>query len=110
MSEKTLSKYAVIFDDGCSGWTKDRYTNLMFVKCRESYCNDLLKSRGIVFLNDVYKMLGFEITQAGQVVGWHYSEENPIGDNKVIFDMQGSDNSIAIDFNVDGNVINYLKD
>lgn len=81
-----------------------------FLKHEERYANDLLKLRGTIFLNDVYEMLGFERTKAGQVVGWHYSKDNPIGDNEVIFGVQGSYNSIAIDFNVDGIVINYLKD
>ena len=107
---ETLSKYAVLFDKENVNWSNNMSLNWMFLRSTEQYFTDLLKSRGIVFLNDVYKMLGFEITQAGQVVGWHYSEENPIGDNEVIFGVQGSDNSIAIDFNVDGNVINYLKD
>ena len=107
---ETLSKYAVLFDKENVNWSNNMSLNWMFLRSTEQYFTDLLKSRGIVFLNDVYKMLGFEITQTGQVVGWHYSEENPIGDNKVIFSVQGSDNSIAIDFNVDGNVINYLKD
>ena len=107
---ETLSKYAVLFDKENVNWSNDMSLNWMFLRCTEQYATDLLKSRGIVFLNDVYKMLGFEITQTGQVVGWHYSEENPIGDDKVIFSVQESDNSFAIDFNVDGNVINYLKD
>lgn len=107
---ETLSKYAVLFDKENVNWSNDMSLNWMFLRYTEQYATDLLKSRGIVFLNDVYKMLGFEITQAGQVVGWHYSEENPIGDNKVIFSVQESNNSFAIDFNVDGNVINYLKD
>lgn len=107
---KTLSKYAVLFDSTNVNWDRDMSINWMFLKCQERYADDLLKRRGIIFLNEVYEMLGFEKTQTGQVVGWHYAKENPIGDNEVIFSVQGSDNSIAIDFNVDGSVINYLKD
>lgn len=107
---KTLSKYAVLFDDTNANWDSNMSFNWMFLKRIEHYANDLLKLRGTVFLNDVYEMLGFERTQTGQVVGWHYSKENPIGDNEIIFGVQGSDNSITIDFNVDGSVINYLKD
>ena len=107
---KTLSKYAVLFDSTNVNWSNDMSSNWLFLKCTETYANDLLKSRGTIFLNDVYGMLGFERTQTGQVVGWHYAKENPIGDNEVIFGVQGSDNSITIDFNVDGSVINYLKD
>ena len=105
---ETLSKYAVLFDKENVNWSNNMSLNWMFLRSTEQYFTDLLKSRGIVFLNDVYKMLGFEITQAGQVIGWHYSEENPIGDNKVIFGMQGYDNSIAIDFNVDGVIYDLI--
>lgn len=109
MSEKTLSKYAVIFDDGCSGWTKDRYTNLMFVKCRESYCNDLLKSRGWLFLRDVYEMLGIQVTKESCLVGWIFEQNNQHGDNFVEFNIIESDGpNITLDFNVDGCIINRL--
>lgn len=108
---KTLSKYAVLFDGTNVNWSDDMPSNWMFLKCTETYANDLLKSRGTIFLNEVYEMLGFERTQTGQVVGWHYSKENPIGDNMVKFDLHGVEKgSIEIDFNVDGSVINYLKD
>lgn len=107
---KILSKYAVLFDKSNANWSSNMSCNWMFLKQTETYANDLLKLGGTIFLNDIYKMLGFERTQTGQVVGWHYSKENPIGDNEVIFNVYGSDNSITIDFNVDGSVIKYLKD
>ena len=109
MSKKTLSKYAVIFDDRCSGWTKDRDANLIFVKCQESYCNDLLKSRGWLFLRDVYEMLGVQVTKESCLVGWIFEENNKIGDNFVKFDIHEADNSnFFVDFNVDGNIIDRL--
>lgn len=107
---KTLSKYAVLFDEANVNWSNNMSFNWMFLKRTETYANDLLKLRGTIFLNDIYETLGFERTQTGQVVGWHYSKENPIGDNEVIFSVWGSDNNITIDFNVDGSVIKYLKD
>lgn len=107
---KTLSKYAVLFDSTNVNWDRNMSGNQMFLKCQERYADDLLKFRGTIFLNDVYEMLGFERTQTGQVVGWHYSKENPIGDNKIIFDLHEGKDGIEIDFNVDGSVIKYLKD
>jgi hypothetical protein len=108
---KTLSKYARLFDNTNVNWNANVLDSRRFLKCVERYANDLLKRRGTIFLNDIYEMLGFERTQTGQVVGWHYSKENPIGDNMVKFDLHGGKKgSIEIDFNVDGSVINYLKD
>lgn len=106
---KTLSKYATIFDNCCTGWTKDKDHNLMFLKIQENYANELLKSRGWLFLRDVYQMLGIPITKESCIVGWIYEENNQIGDNFVIFDIQVDDSpNIVLDFNVDGSIIERL--
>ena len=69
-----------------------------------------------MFLNEVYDMLGIPKSKAGQVVGWVYDEENPVGDNYVdfgIYDLSkervrrfvnGDERNILLDFNVDGNI------
>ena len=114
------SDYARFFDDGCTGWTKDPEFNLMFLKDQQRYANDLFKSKGHLFLNEVYDMLGIPRTQAGQVVGWIYDEKNPIGDNFIdfgIYDIaderkrsfvNGYDRTILLDFNVDGNILEMI--
>ena len=114
------SSYARFFDDGCTGWTKDPEYNLMFLKNQQRYANDLLKSRGHLFLNEVYDMLGIPRTKAGQVVGWIYDEEYPNGDNFVdfgIYDLynekardfvNGYEKTILLDFNVDGDIMNLI--
>ena len=114
------STYARFFDDGCTGWTKDPEYNLMFLKNQQRYANDLLKSRGHLFLNEVYDMLGIPRTKAGQVVGWIYDEEYPNGDNFVdfgIYDLynekardfvNGYERTILLDFNVDGYIMNLI--
>lgn len=110
------SEYARFFDDGCTGWEKDAEINLMFLRSQQQYANDLLRSRGRLFLNEVYRMLGIPETKAGQVVGWVYDEEHPIGDNYVdfgIYDLNkpknrdfvnGYERTVLLDFNVDGNI------
>lgn len=114
------STYARFFDDGCTGWTKDPEYNLMFLKNQQRYANDLLKSRGHLFLNEVYDTLGIPRTKAGQVVGWIYDEEYPNGDNFVdfgIYDLynekardfvNGYEKTILLDFNVDGDIMNLI--
>lgn len=112
------SEYARFFDDGCKGWEKNAEYNLMFLRATQNYANDLLRSRGYLFLNDVYDMLGIDRTKAGQIVGWVYDPDNPDhnGDNYVdfgIYDMRkpkardfvnGYERVILLDFNVDGNI------
>lgn len=116
----TLSPYAKVFDEGCAGWTKDPEYNRMTVKKIESWANQKLKTQGYLFLNDVYDALGFPLTKAGHVVGWIYDEKNPIGDNYVDFGMynfnhqaninfvNGYERNIVLDFNVDGNIYEYV--
>lgn len=108
-----VSQYARIFDDSCVGWTKDPEYNMHFLKSQQDYCNDKLKAKGHLFLNEVYDILGIPRTKAGAVVGWVYDEKNPIGDNFVDFglfdtnDERNSDfingykNTAILDFNVD---------
>ena len=110
------SDYARFFDESCAAWKNDPEYNLMFLKAQQQYANDLLKSRGRLFLNEVYRMLGIDESKAGQVVGWIYDPECPVGDNFVdfgIYDMSkervrafvnGYESNILLDFNVDGNI------
>ena len=114
------SDYARFFDDGCNGWSKDPEFNLMFLKQQQSYANDLLKTRGYLFLNEVYDLLGIQRTKAGNIVGWIYDEKNPVGDNFVdfgIYDINrpknrdfvnGYERTIILDFNVDGDILSLM--
>lgn len=107
------SIYARFFDEGSSSWSREPEYNLIFLKCQQNYANDLLHSRGHVFLNEVYDMLGIPRSKAGAVVGWLLSAEGET-DNFVnfgVFDgtserardfVNGSEGSILLDFNVDG--------
>lgn len=110
----TYSEYARFFDEACTGWDKNPEYNLMFLRNQQRYANDLLIARGHLFLNEVYDMLGIPRTTAGQVVGWIYNKDNPVGDNFVdfgIYDVSkeaarnfvnGYERTILLDFNVDG--------
>ena len=116
------SVYAKCFDESCAGWSKDPEFNLMFIRRQQDYANEVLTKRGYIFLNEVYKMLGFQATKAGQIVGWFYDPENPdhIGDNYVdfgIYDVHkeknrdfvnGYERCIWLDFNVDGNILDLI--
>lgn len=114
------SDYAKIYDSGNTGWCKDPETNLMVLRRMEDYANDKLKEKGHLFLNEVYDMLGFPRTRAGQEVGWIYDEKEPVGDNYVDFGIydfakpknadfvNGYERSIVLDFNVDGPILDMI--
>lgn len=114
------SEYARFFDDGCKGWEKDAEFNLMFLRQVQEQANKKLKRYGHLFLNDVYSMLGIPKSKAGQIVGWIYDEEHPIGDNFIdfgIYDVHnekardfvnGYERTILLDFNVDGPILEYI--
>ena len=111
------SEYARCFDETCIGWTRDPEYNMMFVTQIQNWANDRLQSKGYLYLNEVYEMLGFQRTKAGQVVGWLYNGD---GDNYVDFGIfnikdkqkrrfvNGYEKSIWLDFNVDGNILNKM--
>lgn len=115
------SEYARFFDDGCRNWEKNSEYNLMFLKQAQNWANERLKSRGHLYLNEVYEYLGIPMTKAGHEVGWVYdTSENPIGDNFVdfgIYDLynerarafvNGYERTILLDFNVDGVISDLL--
>jgi Family of unknown function (DUF6353) len=115
------SIYARFFDSYSSSWNKEPEYNLVFLKCQQNYANDLLRSRGHVFLNEVYDMLGIPRSKAGAVVGWLLSP-NGNTDNFVnfgVFDgreqvardfVNGLEGAILLDFNVDGIIYDKLEE
>lgn len=120
VSPDAASIYARFFDPCCPSWSKEPEYNLLFIKCQQSYANDLLRSRGHVFLNEVYDQLGIERSRAGAVVGWiiGYGEDS---DNYIDFGLfddnqqarnfvNGREGSILLDFNVDGVIFDKLVD
>jgi hypothetical protein len=111
------SCYARFFDETCSQWQKTPEYNFVFLKAQQNYLNDLLTSRGHVFLNEVYENLGLQHSQAGALVGWIKDGDGDgfidfgifNGDNeaKVSF-VNGYERSILLDFNVDGVIYDQI--
>lgn len=106
---KTMSKYAVKYDENCAVWEDDKNYNLMFLHRIESYCNEMLLVRGYLFLRDVYERMGIPVTRDSCCVGWIFEQNNKIGDNYVEFDIQEDDDgNIFVDFNVDGDILDRI--
>ena len=116
------SPYAQFYDVGNPLWVDELSARLLFLNAQQQYANDLLKSRGYLYLNEVYENLGLNKTKAGQVVGWIYDpEHNDVGDNYVDFGIynvnrrncidfvNGDCEAILLDFNVDGNIWEKIR-
>lgn len=111
VGDEEHSMYARFFDQTSANFNRDPEMNLLFLRAQQNYFNDLLKTRGHVFLNEVYEGLDLDHTRAGSVVGWVVSRD---GDNYIDFGIwegnsqaardfvNGREGAILLDFNVDG--------
>lgn len=114
--DEAPSQYARFFDPFSSEWSKEAEYNFTFLRAQQNWFNDLLKMKGYVMLNDVYERLGLTATSAGSVVGWVLDGEGDSyvdfgifrGDQSAIDFVNGRENSILLDFNVDGIVYDKL--
>ena len=117
------SQYARFFDEANINWDKSPEQNMYFLKMVQNQMNDKLKARGHVFLNEVYDALGFDRSEAGQLVGWVWNNDNTAmdaGDGYIdfgIFDgndcakrafVNGDERSILLDFNIDGMIYDLI--
>lgn len=117
-----ISPYARIYDESTSKeWQRETDYNLAKIRAEQNYLNDRLMARGYVFLNEAYRRLGLEESEAGQIVGWKWDSD---GDNHIDFGLfKGTDvnevydvvalsnahNAYLLDFNVDGPILSALK-
>ena len=114
----TYSDFARFFDVGCTGWEDDPEYNLMYVKHQQEFANDLLHSRGYLFLNEVYDMFGIPRTKAGQIVGWLSDGHDGFvdfgiftrKDEETVAFVNGFEKTILLDFNVDGVIYDKIED
>ena len=104
-----VSPYGVIFDEDNNNWSADEDLAKLHLDCQQQYANDILQTRGHIFLNEVYKMLGFPHTPAGAVTGWVKGQGDDFVDFNIFDGMfEGEDKNgrtvtkWALDFNVDG--------
>lgn len=117
LDTKNHSQYAVCFGELNPNWNKDSSLNKKWLIQQQNYCNNYLRGHGRMFLNEVYDLLGFPRTKAGQVVGWVYDPRNNTeNDNYVDFGLtevykervdafnKGYEAAIWLDFNVDGDI------
>lgn len=111
--DKKYSPYEFDFNANTApgNWEANTDYNFMFLRNVENYLNDLLNSRGHVFLNEALDAIGLKRTREGAVTGWI---KGGGGDDYVdlgIFDyytddisdaQNGKIRNIHLNFNVDG--------
>ena len=121
-----FSEYSRFFAEGCIGWEKNAELNMFRLKQVQNWANEKLQSKGYLYLNEVYEMLGIPKTKEGHVVGWIYDPSNPDIDSFVdfgIYDVytpndklnearrdfvNGFERNILLDFNVMGNIYELM--
>lgn len=124
MDPRQISPYAVIFDSSHRDWNRDSGMMETYIRARQAQLTDKLRSRGHLFLNEVYDCLDFPRTAIGAVAGWIFDEREPYGDNFVDFravpisrPKPGTEGEDAIyetiyilDFNVKGDIVGRIED
>ena len=129
INKASSSIYARTFDRNSANWVPgSMYYNFLFLKNQQNYFNDLLNSRGHVFLNEVYDALDVKRnpndpsshSKAGAVVGWvkgsGHDDFVDFGIDFSCLDKYGIDDfpyddgrsGIALDFNVDGVIYDLI--
>lgn len=100
-----------------TGWSQDINYVKVFLCAQQNYANDLLRTQGHLFLNEVLDMLGLQRTPEGQITGWLLKGD---GDGYVDFGMQDGflrdyetdtdicKKNIHLDFNVDGMIFDMI--
>lgn len=98
------------FDSSNPNWDPNPAFSMMWLRGVENILNDILHTRGHVFLNEVYDALGFPHTPQGACLGWidngddgyiDFGLYDPKKENVRRF-VNGVDNVILLEFNHDG--------
>lgn len=109
-----FNKFTRIFNEDASGWHHDMEINRNFLHFCQDLSNELLHRKGVVFLNEIYDMLGFPHTREGMIYGWILGGE---GDDFIDFGLMeavnsrfinGLEKSVVLTFNVDGVLSDYI--
>lgn len=114
------SEFAKFFDSASRNWSKDPGYNLSFLRNLQDQMTWKLQNQGHLFLNEVYDALDLPRIPEGQIMGWIYDPDHPMGDNYVDFGLydvrderkrafiNGDELNILLDFNIDGPIYELI--
>lgn len=90
-------------------WDSNVDICLSALRAKQQWWNDVFRTRGFIFLNEVAVDCGLNPTQPGQVLGWTYSEGRYIdfglgdwSDPQVRRFINGRTDCLVLHFNIDG--------
>lgn len=100
-----------IFDASSPYWHLDIELNKIFLSAQKNYFAHIIRTRGHLFLNEVFDDLGFERTRAGQRLGW-------VDDGTGVFDvfefrlvqLVDLKDGFVIEFKPQGDILHVLKE
>lgn len=115
MDEEVRSPYSRFYTTGCDGWSKDPGVSLRNLFEKQAWCNERLRARGYLFLNEVYELLSIAPIREGQYLGWYYEPgKHEVEVDFGVFDchdilkcnfVNGFEDTVILDFNLDGNIV-----
>ena len=117
--ERVVSPYAFIFDETNPNYAVgDPAHNTDLLVDLEGGLNRKLRAQGYLFLNEVRMACGKKPVPEGQIVGWIYDPDDPTRQNCIDLGIEhketrldvkyfraGITNSLVIDLNVDGVIV-----
>ncbi len=112
-----------LIDPSCKFWYKNHpeQTYYYLKHTVEADMTQLLRTRGYVFLNEVFRALELPEVPAGQYIGWIYDENKSETDNAIDFGLyegtenfdffiSGKNEFVYIRFNHDGTILDKFED
>jgi len=113
------SQYSFFFDEHNPEWVKNPEVNRGTIYAKQMWANDILKTRGFLFMNEVRAMFHEPETNEGACVGWVLNGD---GDGYVDFGIfqkgsrllkpfiQPEERSFLLDLNVDGIILDKITE
>jgi hypothetical protein len=112
-----LSGYARCFDEMNPNFQHSAYHTQVFIFGVQKWAQKTLDTRGYLFLNEVYRKLGYPETRAGQIVGWTKNGKGNVDFG--VYDIRkevnndfilGYEPAVWLDFNVDGPILEAMPE
>lgn len=109
-------KIETYFDDRSTNWTTSEY-NRLFLRSQQNWANDMLASRGHLFVNEIHDMLGLPRISAGQTAGWIHSPAKKNDHQQISFGCwthdgklreQVREGAIRLEFEVEESIVHVL--
>ena len=76
-----------------------------YLKEMERICNERLRTRGFLFLNDVLDSIGVRRLKRGQLDGWLWSDIEQTEQNPIKFKIKVSNGEIILNLNEERDII-----